>query len=272
MPAELVDIVRFPVKGLSAEKLQRVTLTKGHGLPHDRRFAIARGDIDFDVSNPTWLRKTNFYMLMRNESLAGLTTKFNEETGVLSVSRDQTEVSRSVSRDQTEVSRANITTPAGRTEFEIFFTEFLGDESKDGSPRILEARDHMFGDASPKEGADSDKYVSLIGLESIRALEQHTGGPVDPIRFRANLHVEGLAAWEEFSWVGKKISIGTAQLGVLEPITRCAATQVNPATAERDLNIPKTLQQAFNHIYMGVYAEVMTGGDLNLGDSIRMSD
>ena len=78
MPAELVDIIRFPVKGLSTEKLQRVRLTKGHGLPHDRRFAIARGDIKFDVSNSTWLRKTNFYMLMRNKSLAGLTTKFDE--------------------------------------------------------------------------------------------------------------------------------------------------------------------------------------------------
>ena len=61
------------------------------------------------------------------------------------------------------------------------------------------------------------------------------------------------------------------QLRVLAPITRCAATQANPTTAERDLNIPKTLQRAFGHIYMGVYAEVIAGGELNLGDQIRLT-
>ena len=89
--------------------------------------------------------------------------------------------------------------PAGCAKMEKFFAEFLGDEAKDGAPRILEAQNHMFGDAGLKDGADSDKYVSLVGLESIQALEEHTDSSVDPIRFRANLHVEGLPAWEEFS-------------------------------------------------------------------------
>ena len=258
MTIELIDIARYPVKGLSAEKLQRVTLTKGQGLPHDRRFAIARGAIAFDSANPAWLHKTNFYMLMRNASLAGLQTKFNEQSGTLTISRDSC-----------EIARADITTPSGRAAMEQFFANFLGDEAKDDTPRIVEAPGHMFGDASRKEGADSDKYVSVIGLESIRALEQHTGRPVDPIRFRANLYVDGTAPWEEFTWVGKTISIGRAQFRVLSPITRCAATQVNPATAERDLNVPKALQQGFDHIHMGVYTEVIDGGELNLGDIVR---
>ena len=126
----------------------------------------------------------------------------------------------------------------------------------------------MFGDASRKEGAESDKYVSLIGLESIRALEKHTGVPVDPIRFRANLYVDGTAPWDELAWVGKAIAIGTVQLRILAPITRCAATQVNPTTATRDLNVPKALQQAFDHIHMGVYTEVLDGGEVNLGDHV----
>jgi hypothetical protein len=153
---------------------------------------------------------------------------------------------------------------------EQFFSEFLGDEATDGAPRILEAPGHMFGDASRKEGASSDKYVSLIGLASIGALQRHVGTPVDPIRFRANLYIDGTAAWEEFSWVGKTIDIGKARLRVLSPTTRCAATQVNPATAERDLNLPKTLQQAFGHVHMGVYAEVMDGGEIKRGDSISL--
>ncbi len=259
MTAELIDIFRYPVKGLSAEKLQRAALTIGQGLPHDRRFAIARGAIDFDAANPTWLRKTNFYMLMRNESLARLRTTFDDQSGVLTIFQDGS-----------EIARADITTPSGRANMEQFFSEFLGDEATDGAPRILEAPGHMFGDASRKEGASSDKYVSLIGLASIGALQRHVGTPVDPIRFRANLYIDGTAAWEEFSWVGKTIDIGKARLRVLSPTTRCAATQVNPATAERDLNLPKTLQQAFGHVHMGVYAEVMDGGEIKRGDSISL--
>lgn len=257
MTAELIDLRRYPVKGLSAENLDRVTLAAGQGLPHDRRFAIARGAIDFNAENPVWLHKTNFYMLMRNESLARLQTRFDENSGTLTICQDGG-----------KVASADITTPAGRAKMELFFAEFLGDDAKDGAPRILEAPDHMFGDASRREGAHSDKYVSLIGMESIRALERHTDCPVDPIRFRANLYVEGTAPWEEFAWVGKTVSIGTVQLRVLAPITRCAATQVNPTSAERDLNVPKALQQAFNHIHMGIYTEVIDRGELGTGDRV----
>jgi uncharacterized protein YcbX len=257
MTANLTSIYRYPVKGLSAETLDSVGLTTGEGLPHDRRFAIARGNIGFDRENPSWLRKTNFYMLMRDESLARLRTGFNEISGVLTVSQDGI-----------EVAKADITNAAGRQAMERFFAEFLGAESLDVSPHILEAPNHMFGDASRKDGADTDKYVSLIGQASIRDLEKQTDNPVDPIRFRANLYMEGSAPWEEFTWVGKTISIGTARLRVLSRTVRCAATQVNPATAERDLNVPKALQRAFGHIDMGVYAEVIEGGDLKVGDAI----
>lgn len=260
MSATLVDIVRYPVKGLSAENLERVTLTIGQGLPHDRRFAIARGAIAFDSANPAWLHKTNFYMLMQNASLAKLRTRFDAQSGTLTIGQNGN-----------EIARGDITTPSGRADMEQFFAEFLGNEAKDGAPRIVEATDHMFGDASRKEGADSDKYVSLIGTDSIRALEQHTGRMVDPIRFRANLYVEGTAPWEEFTWVGKTISVGEAKMRVIAPITRCAATQVNPNNAERDFNVPKALQQEFGHIHMGVYTEVLDGSEIKLDDSVGPS-
>lgn len=258
MAAKLIDIRRYPVKGLSAEKLQRTKLTNGEGLPHDRRFAVARGAIEFDVANPTWLHKTNFYMLMRNASLARLQTRFDDKSGVLTIFEDGI-----------ELARADITTPSGRNHIDKLFMEFLGDDAEHGAPRMLEAPGHMFGDASRKEGANSDKYVSLIGLESIHALEQHVGSPIDPIRFRANLYVEGTAPWEEFDWVGKTISVDTVQLSVLAPITRCAATQVNPANALRDLDVPKALQQAFDHTHMGVYTEVIEGGEFKVGDLVQ---
>ncbi len=44
-------------------------------------------------------------------------------------------------------------------------------------------------------------------------------------------------------------------------IDRCAATQVNPETAARDMHLLKALQRGFGHIDMGVYAEAIATGD-----------
>ncbi len=92
--------------------------------------------------------------------------------------------------------------------------------------------------------------------------------PVDPLRFRANLYVEGLPAWAEFDWGGGEIEMGGARLRVIRRTERCAATNVNPETAARDMNIPLALKRGFGHVDMGVYAEVVTGGEVATGDRI----
>ncbi|MGH7116399.1 MAG: MOSC domain-containing protein, partial [Stellaceae bacterium] len=103
----------------------------------------------------------------------------------------------------------------------------------------------------------------------IRALEAAMGAVIDPIRFRANVYFDGAPAWSELDWIGGEITLGTARLRVVSPITRCAATQVNPATAERDLDIVAALGHAFGHINMGVYAEVSAGAEIAIGDELR---
>jgi len=94
------------------------------------------------------------------------------------------------------------------------------------------------------------------------------GVPVDPIRFRANIYFDGPSAWSEHDWIDSEIAIGAARLRVISPITRCAATQVNPATAERDLDIVAALGRSFDHTNMGVYAEVVAGGEIAVGDAL----
>jgi uncharacterized protein YcbX len=81
-------IYRYPVKGLSAERMDRVTLMPGECLPHDRRFAIALGSTHFDPESPEWLSKTHFIMLMRDEKLAQLQTHFDTKSGVLGIAED----------------------------------------------------------------------------------------------------------------------------------------------------------------------------------------
>jgi uncharacterized protein len=185
MAATVAALYRYPVKGLSAEKMNRVALAPGRCLPQDRRFAIALGSTSFDPQHPEWLAKTRFIMLMRDEKLARLQTRFDEESGVLTVDENGR-----------LLLRGRITEPQGRRLVAEFFADFLGG-AVDRPLRVVEAPGHAFADARRKPNATADQYVSLINRASIAALEAAIGVPVDPIRFRANVYFDGAPAWSE---------------------------------------------------------------------------
>jgi uncharacterized protein len=162
---------------------------------------------------------------------------------------------------------ARMTDAEGRKQVGEFFTNFLGD-AVDGPLRVVAAPGHAFADARRRPNATTGKYVSLINRASLAALETAMGVAVDPIRFRANIYFDGAPAWSEHDWIDREIGLGAARLRVVSPITRCAATQVNPVTAERDLDIVAALGRAFGHTNMGVYAEVLGGGEIAVGDRL----
>ena len=251
MPITLAQIFRYPVKGLTPEALDRVALTPGEGLPQDRRFALGLGTTKFDAAAPAWMPKTNFLMLMRNERLAQLRSHFDETSGVLTIQRDGA-----------VAVRAAIAEPSGRMAIEDFFAAYMKDESA-GRPKLLEAPGHMFSDGARK-------VVSIIGLASVRDLERVMGYAVDPRRFRANFYVEGSEAWQEFQWVEREFRIGAVHLRGVKPIKRCAATNVDPESAARDLNIPRALAENFGHVNTGIYADVLNPGEVALGDELSI--
>jgi len=258
MGAAVTDIYRYPVKGLSAERLERVTLARRDCLPQDRRFAIALGSTVFDPLEPQWLPKTQFIMLMRDEKLAQLQTSFDPDSEVLTIAQDGA-----------VLLRERITRPEGGQRIAAFYADFLGDPRK-GMLRVVAAPGHAFADARRKPNARGDKYVSLINRASIGALEAAIGAPVDPLRFRANVYFEGAAPWDELDWIEREIALGESRLRVVSAITRCAATEVNPLTARRDLDIVGALQRHFSHNLMGVYAEVTAGGEIAVGDALAV--
>jgi len=94
------------------------------------------------------------------------------------------------------------------------------------------------------------------------------GQPVHPLRFRANLYVEGWPPWHEFDLLDRTLAIGEARLRVVKRITRCAAVDVDPDTAARDLAIPQALMRRLGHNECGIYAEVIAGGTIAAGDAI----
>ena len=96
------------------------------------------------------------------------------------------------------------------------------------------------------------------------------GVALEPIRFRANFYIEDMPEWLEFEWIGKLLKIGDARLKVVSRTVRCAATMVNPATGERDVNVPAALKKNFGHLDLGVYAEVLEGAEVAEGAPVRV--
>jgi hypothetical protein len=144
---------------------------------------------------------------------------------------------------------------------EQFFAGFCSDELR-GPPKILHGSGHSFSDVARK-------VVSIINLASVAELAGVIGASVDPLRFRANLYVEGWPAWREFEFLDHELAIGgSVRLKVVKRIVRCAATNVDPATGARDLTIPATLMQQYGHADCGIYAEVVAGGPIAVGDRI----
>jgi uncharacterized protein YcbX len=249
-PATLTSIYRYPIKGLSPQPYQRVTLKTGQTLPNDRRYAVENGPSRFDPAAPAWLAKTHFLMLMRNERLAALRTSFDDETSTLTIRLNGA-----------EVARGDLESAEGRVGIEHYLASYCANDLK-GPPKVLTAPPHSFSDVARK-------VVSIINLASVRAIEQVVGRPVNPVRFRANLYVEGWPAWSEFDLLDKPIAIGKARAKVVKRIVRCAATNVDPVTAARDMEIPQTLQRSFGHGDCGIYAEVTDDGEIAIGDTIR---
>ena len=247
----LAELYRYPVKGMTGQKLAATDLAAGETLPHDRRFAIVHGASQCDPTAPSWQPKRQFLQRMTDERLALLGIDYDDATEALTLKRDGKQVARGL-----------LSLPIGQELINQFLNAFMKDPR--GALKIVSAPGLAFTDKP-------EKLVSLINLASAKDIERVTRAPVDPRRFRGNLILEGLPAWTEFDWIGRELTIGPVRLRVVSRITRCAAINVNPATGERDLNIPKALMTGFGHADCGIYAEVLTGGRIAEGDTLTVA-
>jgi hypothetical protein len=247
--AEITSLYRYPVKGLSPEPLETVTLRPGETLPADRRYAIENGPSPFDRAAPAWLPKPHFLMLQRDEWLAALRTHFDDASHVLTIQRGSE-----------LAATGDLETSEGRAAIEGFFATAFAGRIK-GPPKVLTSPGHSFSDVARK-------VVSIISLSSVAAIENMVGFPVNPLRFRANVYVRGWPAWHEASLLDQTLAVGTARARVVKRITRCAAVNVDPDLGVRDLEIPQALMRRLGHIECGIYAEVIEGGTVSVGDTV----
>ena len=248
-PARIAGIYRYPVKGLTPEPLQHAALIAGQTLPFDRRYAIENGPSGFNPAAPKWFAKPHFLMLQRDQWLVPLRAHFDDDSHVLTLRREGA-----------ILARGDLETDEGRAAIEQYFASHHAGEIN-GPPKVLTSPGHSFSDVARK-------VVSIINLSSLRAIENIVHAPVHPLRFRANLFVEGWPAWHEFDLLDRTIAIGSARATIVKRITRCAAVNVDPETGARDLNIPQALMQRLGHNECGVYAEIIEDGSIALGDAI----
>lgn len=248
--ATVVSLHRYPVKGLSAEPLQKALIRPGRCLAFDRVYAVENGGREFDPDNPRHMQKIKFLMLMRNERLATLETRFDEATHTLTITRAGR-----------QVAAGRLDTPIGRQLIEQFLAAFLPDEIR-GTPKVVTAEGHNFTDVDAK-------WLSVINLASVRDLARVMQTDIHPLRFRANIYVDGIEPWQEFTWVDRDIALdGAPALRGMSRIRRCAAVNVDPLTGVRDLAIPRVLTDAFGHMDMGIYVAATAESEVAVGSSL----
>jgi len=252
MTARLAQIWRHPIKSHGRERIDTVRLEPGRALPGDRVWAVAHERSCFDPARPSWNPPGDFSRVTNGPRLQQIAAFTDEITGKVTLSHPD---------------RPDLTIDPDDHGDACEFIQWVMPVSL--GTRLLPARLVR----APNESMTDTGYqsISLINLASHRALEAHLGIELSPLRWRGNLLVGGLEPWEEMSWVGKTLRIGEAELEVVEPIGRCAATEANPETGKRDVETVKGLYSGFGHTRCGIYLTVSTGGEIMEGMEIGVA-
>ncbi len=243
----LVRITRHPIKSHGREDMPAVTLTSGQCLPWDRHWAVAHEAAKLQDG---WNPCVNFARGAKAPSLMAITAKLDEASATI---------------DLAHPDRAPLTfRPDDAADLPRFldWVAPLNPPDRAQPARIVSAGRGM---------TDSDfPSVSILSMSSLADLSAHMNRQLSPHRWRGNLWLDGFAPFAEFDWIGREIMIGNAILRIEERITRCLATAVEPLSGQRDADTLGGLQTAYGHQDFGVYATVISGGDITLNNPVTL--
>ncbi|WP_170351651.1 MULTISPECIES: MOSC domain-containing protein [Ruegeria] len=244
MTAEVTQLWRHPIKSHGREAVETVNVTPGQTMPGDRVWAVAHEASKADGSK--WVPCANFSRGAKAPQLMAISTQSNGDTLTLS------------HPDRPDLTFA----PDSEQQAFLDWVQPLMPANRAASARIIRV---------PGRGmTDSDfPSISLCNLASHRAVGQKLGQDLSVRRWRGNIWFDGLPLWEEFDWLGREVQIGEAVLRVRERITRCLATTANPDTGVRDTDTLGALE-TWGHQDFGVYAEVLEGGAISVGDKVEL--
>jgi len=258
---------RHPVKGFTPEPVANALLSEGGFFPFDRLYALEVGPSGFDAEAPRFISKMKFAVLARFAAVARMRTRYDEMTESLHLTdQDGRQWHFDLAREAGRQALAR--------HVETVLERFDGDYDPARFPLKLLAAPDPDGLETPFRFTDSAKgFVSLLNLNSVRDLGGRLHADLDPLRLRANIWMDGLAAFADHDWVGRRLRVGGdgPELEVIKPIERCVATHVNLETAERDVDVCAGLWAHYGHRDCGIYARVVKGGAVYPGDEIRLA-
>lgn len=242
----LAHIVRHPIKSIGYEELASASLIQGRALPFDREWAVAHVAAKFDRLE-SWQPKMNFLRGVAGPEL-------------MAISAVSEVAARRVTLNHPTAGEITVS-PDTDGQALVDWLRPLWPEERPAPARV----DHLPGQAMTDW---PDPFISILGLPSNRALGDHLGQDLSIHRWRGNLWLDGLAPWEEFDFVGRKLRIGGAVLEVRDRITRCKATTVNPQTGRVDADTLGALAAHYDHEDFGTYAVVVESGPIAVGDKV----
>jgi uncharacterized protein YcbX len=248
--ARITALYRYPVKGFSPEPLDRAEIAAGGTMPHDRAYAIENGPSGFDPHAPSYRPKARFLMLMRDERMATFRTRFDAASRTLRIFADGV-----------LQAEGSLDTGEGRVALETWLAETFRAELR-GPPKILASPNHSFSDKAAK-------VLHLVNLASVRALEERLGREVDPLRFRPNIVIDGAPAFAELDWDEREIRLPHLRLEFESRTGRCAATNVDPSTGRRDMELPRALEALYGNADFGIYLRAKREGRIAVGDRLE---
>ncbi|HJM88582.1 MAG TPA: MOSC domain-containing protein [Dehalococcoidia bacterium] len=258
---EVAALYRHPVKGMAPQPHERLTVLDAGPVAGDRVLGLLfadAGDPDFGE----WWHPKKMLTLTNTPGLALIGASLDAGGTRLEVTLSG---KRLVEAALDEAGRGQIAAAVGE-----YIATLPENPLRDHPER---APLQLVGDtAAPALADHTSRHISVIGRASIEALAMAMDAEVDERRFRGNVLVEGIDAWDEFNWVGRTLRIGDMEFEVAQPIVRCLATHANPESGDRDLAVMNTLTSVFGHEQplMGVLAVPAAGGEIAVGDAVTI--
>ena len=250
-------IVRYPIKGLNGEFINTANLSSGSTISGDRKYAFAKFENDICEKSLIYMKKTNFLALVKEEKLSLLQPQINLKTEFLRLIYKDKEIFNGFLNNDNDIKKLN-----------LCLANFLKINIKK-KPRLVTDKSDVKNDNKHSFSDIPDKALSFINLNTVNDFEVKIKQEVNYNRFRGNVIFSGIKAWEEFNWLGKIITIGGVKFEIFRKIKRCAATNVNPNSGLRDLNVPNKLQKIYGHYDLGVYGKVLNKGIIKINDEIK---
>ena len=247
MTARLSLITRHPIKSHGREDLASVRLLAGEALPWDRFWAVAH---EAAKLREGWSPCVNFARGAKAPALMAITCRLDEAARIVTLHHPE---------------RGSLAFRPDATEDLPAFLDWvtpLNPAERAQPQKIVTAGRGMTDSSWPS--------VSLLSLSSLAELSARMGLDLSPHRFRGNLWVEGWAPWAEWGMLGRRLQIGAAVLEIRERITRCKSTTVDVETGQPRGDTLSSLQTLYGHQDFGLYAEVVTPGEIALGQEVTL--